>query len=236
MQMDKNELSRIADLAAGDGAPQASMLTPDVRSGSSFTYEGDWDRVVPAFLVVWFYTVKPDKRVDFADKVKAYETSESAPVPEWHFLSRHLLGEHISTASPEFEYRTVWGLRTLRKDPAAQRPLARAAGAPTGGVIELILSAAGDALGDNGSYKKLCGYRIKRPAPPKRELMCHQWTRAPPEQVDADAVSTFLSTSWQFMTVWPMQQARRPREPARSEGMAISDCLEKGTPKLQIRY
>lgn len=113
--MDKNELSRIADLVASDGAPQASILTPDVRSGSSFAYTGTGTDLVPAFLVVWFYTVKVDKRNDFALKVAAYENSGVLPQPSSGIFYRGTYSVSISAVSPDLEYRTVWGLTDLAK-------------------------------------------------------------------------------------------------------------------------
>jgi hypothetical protein len=113
--MDKNELSRIADLAAGDGAPQASILTPEVRSGSSFTYAGAGTDVVPAFLVVWFYTVPTGKRADFALKVNAYETSGVLPQAASGIFYRGTYSVSISAVAPDLEYRTVWGLTDLAK-------------------------------------------------------------------------------------------------------------------------
>jgi hypothetical protein len=113
--MDKNELSLLAELAANDGAPQASILTPDVRSGSSFTYSGTGTDIVPAFLVVWFYTVTPPKRADFALKVNAYETSGVLPAAPTGIFYRGTYSVSISAPAPDFEYRTVWGLTELAK-------------------------------------------------------------------------------------------------------------------------
>ena len=113
--MENKELTRIADLATSDADPQASILTPEVRSGSSFTYAGAGTDVVPAFLVVWFYTIPPEKRVDFASRVEAYETSGVLPPPASGIFYRGTYSVSISAVSPDLEYRTVWGLADLAR-------------------------------------------------------------------------------------------------------------------------
>lgn len=116
--MDKNELSRIADLAGIDHAPRASVLVPDVRSGSTFTYTGAGLMTddIPLFLVVWFYTVAIGDRVAFANSVKAFEglPLDLSEVPDG-IKYRGTYSVSISSASPDFEYRTYWGLTDLAK-------------------------------------------------------------------------------------------------------------------------
>lgn len=134
--MDKIELSLITDLAAGDGPPQASILKPDVRSGSSFSYAGDGSDAVPAFLLVWFFTVAPVNRADFARNVNAYETAGAQPLPAG-ISYRGTYAVSISGVAPDFEYRTFWGLTDLAKLQALNDHL-RNPPAPLKGVIDLI--------------------------------------------------------------------------------------------------
>jgi hypothetical protein len=135
----KNELSRIADLIGNDSAPRASPLVPDVRSGSSFTYstEGGTPEM-PAFLVVWFYTVDPDPeaRAEFARRVKNFESVGLASIPSGVFY-RGTYSVSISGAAPDFEYRTVWGLEELGKIQQLNDHLHTPPG-PLQAVIELI--------------------------------------------------------------------------------------------------
>src|SRR5262245_6202062 len=112
--MDKHKLSQLADLAGGDGRPQATILTPEVRSGASFTYSGEGDNLAHAILLVWFYTVSSMERALFAAKVHAYETSGTVPVGPNVFY-RGTYSVTISGAAPVLEYRTIWGLKDLSK-------------------------------------------------------------------------------------------------------------------------
>jgi len=113
--MDKSELEAIAGLGTKEPkGPRAQILQPEVRSGASFTYTGSGGGggTPPAFLLVWFYTVAPDKRRAFAAKVGNYENS--GVLPSGHGVEyRGTYSVSISSAAPEFEYRTVWGLQTL---------------------------------------------------------------------------------------------------------------------------
>ncbi len=116
--MDKNELSRIADLAGIDHAPRANVLVPDVRSGSTFTYTGAGLLTddIPLFLVVWFYTVAIGDRVAFATSVADFEGIAAAlPAPTTGIKYRGTYSVSVSSASPDFEYRTYWGLTDLAK-------------------------------------------------------------------------------------------------------------------------
>lgn len=117
--MEKSQLSLITDLAA-DEAPRASILVPEVRSGGTFSYSGQGvkeDRL-QAFLVVWFYTVEPNCRDDFARKVLAFETSTDSVGSvgtATGVVYRGTYSVSISSAAPDLEYRTVWGLTELSK-------------------------------------------------------------------------------------------------------------------------
>jgi len=68
--MEKSNLADLAQLVMTDGAPHAAILTPEVRSGASLTcvFRGGSDDM-PAFLVVWFYTVSVRNRAAFSAKV-----------------------------------------------------------------------------------------------------------------------------------------------------------------------
>jgi hypothetical protein len=109
--MDKNEFSQVADLAVSDGAPRASILTPDVRSGSSFTYSTGVPDFAPPFLIVWFYTVETTRRVEFATKVSTWETSAVPQGPNIFYRGTYSVS--ISAVAPDLEYRTLWGLKNL---------------------------------------------------------------------------------------------------------------------------
>lgn len=111
--MNDEELSRIARLAAADAAPNARALEPDVRSGVSFTFgaiaagNATW----PNFQLVWFYKVRRADRSAFATAVGAYETGGTLATNEVTYLGTYSVT--MSGAAPDFEYRTVWGLKDL---------------------------------------------------------------------------------------------------------------------------
>jgi len=114
--------SQLSTLAQGTdlGTPSASILTPDVRSGSTFTYDGGGgDADSPAFLLVWFYTVAPAERATFVNAVLAYEGAavfpQSGANPVAGVSYRGTYSVSISSAAPDFEFRTVWGLDDLGK-------------------------------------------------------------------------------------------------------------------------
>jgi hypothetical protein len=109
-------LDKIADLAIDDSAPRANFLTPDVRSGTSFTYSatGRADIDKPPFYIVWAYTVHPKNRKDFADKIKDLEdTGDGLPLTVAEFTYRGTYSVSISSIHPELEYRTLWSASDL---------------------------------------------------------------------------------------------------------------------------
>jgi hypothetical protein len=132
--MTRNEMPRMDDLAADDLAPTASILTPEVRSGSSFTFSpaGSQNNDQPAFVVAWVYTVKEDERDAFHAAVANFEGANQGPPAGVSY--RGTYAASVSAVAPDFEYRTFWGLNKLSNletlndylhDPnnAAQRPL-----------------------------------------------------------------------------------------------------------------
>jgi hypothetical protein len=110
------QLDDIADLVDGE-PPAATPLTPDVRSGATFPFlqTGSSDDPYAPFLVIWIYTVKLNDRREFADAVANFE--DSLPTPPI-FKANHLgyrgtYSVSISSASPTFEYRSIWTLGSL---------------------------------------------------------------------------------------------------------------------------
>jgi hypothetical protein len=110
--MDKDELSRIADLMTQDDRPGASLLTPEVRSGSSFTYTPVVGSAsMPAFLLVWFYTVD-----DVTAFVAAVQNAERGTITTPAGVEyRGTYSVSISSPAPDLEFRTYWGLDDLGK-------------------------------------------------------------------------------------------------------------------------
>lgn len=114
--MESNELSQIADLVTSDDAPAASVLTPEVRSGSSFTYSAPaGSATTPPFLLVWFYTVDVNQIDAFIAKVKSLEAAGVTPPAGAGFTYRGTYSVSISSVAPDLEFRTYWGLDDLRK-------------------------------------------------------------------------------------------------------------------------
>jgi hypothetical protein len=112
--MENNELSRIADLVTSDDAPAASVLTPEVRSGSSFTYSAPaGSATTPPFLLVWFYTVDVNQMDAFIAKVKSLEAAGVTPPTGVTYRGTYSVS--ISGAVPDLEFRTYWGLDDLGK-------------------------------------------------------------------------------------------------------------------------
>lgn len=129
--MDKEELSRIIDLATQDKMPAASLLTPEVRSGSSFTYGAvQGSATMPPVLLVWFYTVE-----DIVAFVAAVQNAEPSVAPPPGVEYRGTYSVSISSAAPDLEFRTYWGLDDLSKLQALNEFLANPG------------SAFGDVLG-----------------------------------------------------------------------------------------
>jgi hypothetical protein len=134
--MNDDKRTRMIELAAADGQPSAGLLTPEVRSGSSFTFSGSGTDVTPTYQLVWFYTVEPGKRGDFAEAVKTYE--DAAPNGPKVFY-RGTYAVSISGVAPDMEFRTVWGLDSLGALGDLNSQLrAAAAGSALRGVLDLI--------------------------------------------------------------------------------------------------
>ena len=111
-----NTIGQIASLLDGNSVPQANELRPDVRSGTTFTYSnfGRVEDTITPVMVVWIYTIDPDDRVKFAAAVKLYEDdSANLPKLENGVSYRGTYSVSVSSASPDFEFRTFWGLGKL---------------------------------------------------------------------------------------------------------------------------
>ena len=111
----------------GDNSPPlVSELAPDVRSGTTFTYDGIGNVADPIqfVLVVWIYTVCPEMRKQFATKVSQFE-SDPQQIPGGASVPQSIAGidyrgtysVSVSSASPDYEYRTYWGLEHLGEKP-----------------------------------------------------------------------------------------------------------------------
>lgn len=111
--MEKSDLSRIEILPTDVDGPQAGILTPEVRSGSSFAFAGAGTATIPAFLVVWVYTVEETKRKTFVSKVRAFEASGMGLPAGVTYHGTYSVS--ISGVAPDFEFRTLWGLDDLAK-------------------------------------------------------------------------------------------------------------------------
>jgi hypothetical protein len=143
--MNTNELSRIAELIGNDGEPQASVLVPDVRSGATFSYSGTGTtaQTLQFYLVVWIYTIEPSKRATFSVNVQALEATPGGapggalPDPSTGVTYRGTYSVSVSSASPDYEYRTYWGLTDLSKLAALNDHL-RAAPPDLRNVLNLI--------------------------------------------------------------------------------------------------
>jgi len=111
---DRMQLDHIADLA-GSEPPKATPLTPDVRSGATFPFlaTGNSDDAFAPFQVIWIYKVV--NRNDFTDAVKNFEDSLGNPpsVVRGHLTYRGTYSVSVSSAAPEFEYRSIWSLGSL---------------------------------------------------------------------------------------------------------------------------
>jgi hypothetical protein len=115
----KEDLNHIASLIGEQpSAPSVSVVTPDVRSGATFgfTPQGDVGALIPPFFVMWFYTVAPPTRADFTRAVTQFE-GNPANLPSQATGLRYFgtFAVSVSSASPDFEYRTIWGLNDLGK-------------------------------------------------------------------------------------------------------------------------
>lgn len=113
---DKSELSGIANLLTPGSTPGASVLRPEVRSGASFTFAAGTS-TIPAFLLVWFYTV--DDAAVFATAVHNLEQAgvmnAAGNPPPAGVEYRGTYSVTISSPAPQLDFRTVWGLADLGK-------------------------------------------------------------------------------------------------------------------------
>src|SRR5262249_24704324 len=68
------------------------------------------------FFVVWFYTVAPASRADFTRAVTQFEANPGN-LPNQATGLRYFgtFAVSVSSATPELEYRTIWGLNDLGK-------------------------------------------------------------------------------------------------------------------------
>ena len=114
-----DELKNITTFIGDRGAaPTAAVLVPDVRSGASFGYspQGDVGGPIPPFFVVWFYTVEPAERAEFARLVARFEGDpKNLPDPSTGLRYFGTFAVSVSSAAPDFEYRTIWGLNDIAK-------------------------------------------------------------------------------------------------------------------------
>jgi hypothetical protein len=107
-------------LFGDDGPPRVGELAPDVRSGTTFTYTGSGNVAdnIQFVLIVWIYTIDPGKQAEFALKVNQFE-SDPQQLPSGSGVAgvdyRGTYSVSVSSASPDFEYRTFWGLEDLGK-------------------------------------------------------------------------------------------------------------------------
>lgn len=137
--MEKFDIGQIASLAGDNSAPQIRELRPDVRSGTTFTYAGSGNvsDTIQFVLVVWVYTVEPEDRPSFALKVSAFEGDPQQLPTGIGVDYRGTYSVSVSSASPDFEYRTFWGLEDLSKIKNLNDYLAQAP-AKLGAVLKLI--------------------------------------------------------------------------------------------------
>jgi hypothetical protein len=137
--MDKKQTQGMDRLAQGDVAPTASVLTPEVRSGSSFTFDpqanpaGAGD---PAWRVVWAYRVAADKHADFRTKVTNFSGNPVGLPTGVSYGGTYAVT--ISGIAPDYEYRTYWGLTDLSKLQALNDFL-HSAGPTVRAVLDMIL-------------------------------------------------------------------------------------------------
>lgn len=110
--MNNEERSIAADRALGDQGPDAALLTPEVRSGASFVFGGAGSAEIPAFVVVWVFSVDPNDHSRLAQKVSSFE---NAAAPPQGVIYRGTYSVTVSSAAPDYAYRTYWGLETLAR-------------------------------------------------------------------------------------------------------------------------
>jgi hypothetical protein len=115
-----NNVDNIADLIgrqSGTASPAATLLTPDVRSGATFPFvaSGLADNAIPPFVVIWAYTVLVSNRQAFVDAVLDFESDFNDPptAVQGSLSYRGTYSISVSSLTPEFEYRTIWGLTSL---------------------------------------------------------------------------------------------------------------------------
>lgn len=139
---DKN-IDRISGSAgAGMDTPVANVLTPDVRSGSTFSFASDEnaESTKAPVLVVWAFSLKA-KDADgfnaFKNDVADYE--DNGPVPnDANLQYRGTYAVSVSSISPDFEYRMVWALKDLSHIKTLNDVIHNAAGTGLDSILDHI--------------------------------------------------------------------------------------------------
>jgi hypothetical protein len=128
---DRKQLDHIADLMGGE-PPMARPLTPDVRSGATFPFvsRGNSDDPFAPFVVIWVYKVV--NRNAFAGAVRDFEDSIANPpsIVPGQLAYRGTYSVSVSSAAPEFEYRSIWCLGALADLQVLNEHLADSVGNP----------------------------------------------------------------------------------------------------------
>lgn len=121
--MNDEERCLAAHQALDDRGPDAALLTPEVRSGASFVFTGTGSNDIPAFVVAWVYAVDPDQHGAFVQKVDSFENTVAPPQGVFY---KGTYSVTVSSAAPDYAYRTFWGLETLARIEALNNYLATA--------------------------------------------------------------------------------------------------------------
>jgi hypothetical protein len=114
--MERLTTGQMIPLMGDDAPPRVGELSPDVRSGTTFTYDGSGGATDPIqfVIVAWIYTVEFDQRPNFAQKIENFEDDIARlPAANTGVAYRGTYSVSISSALLEYEYRTFWGLEHL---------------------------------------------------------------------------------------------------------------------------
>ena len=142
---DRKSLEHIADLAGNAPLahpPTATPLSPDVRSGATFPFKGRGNAAdgISPYLVIWVYSVSIDCRRQFADAVVDYEDTfkEDPAIVRPGLVYRGTFSVSISSAAPDYEYRTIWSLDSLKNLETLNEAIADSANGKLQAMLKLI--------------------------------------------------------------------------------------------------
>lgn len=141
--MTDKKIDRISGSAgAGIDTPVANVLTPDVRSGSTFSFASteNAQTMKAPVLVIWAFSLTDKSKEGFeAFKNDVADYEDTGPMPnDANLQYRGTYAASVSSISPDFEYRTIWALKDLSHIKTLNDVLRNSAGTGLDSILDHI--------------------------------------------------------------------------------------------------